>query len=809
MERYIRFIVARRYWVVVATVVVTAFFAAQLSKLHLEIRRRANLPEAHPYVQVQNRITDLFGGEAIVIVGAASTRGTIYTPEFLSKVFRVCQRLRDTPGVIETSLFCMGAPYVKTVAAGPDESMDVRPLLEEPPSSAAQAEEIRRRVEADRFLRENLVSQDGTATVIVVEFDDRLNDKQIFALLDDILAPERDDSVRFALAGAPVLRAWLAKYTALIGILLPLAVVVIGLVHFEAFRTIQGMVLPLVTAVLSVVWSLGLMGLAGYPMDTWSALTPVVILAVAAGHAVQILKRYYEEYDIVRDSHEAIVRSIVAVGPVMIVASVIAAAGFASLTTFGITSVRVFGMLMASGILSALVVELTFTPACRALLPAPKLRETSREKAHGWLDRLLERLAGIVARHPRGVLVTAFGLFVLAVVGALRLQVDNSFRYWFAPSTQVRLDDAFLNEKLPGTASLRILVEGEREGVLKEPEVLRAMSDLEDFLAADPTLGGINSIAGHVKRMHQAMNHDDPAFYRIPDNARLISQYLLLYSMSAGPDSLSAFVDAGYQRAVIRALSKTDSAAYSHDLIARLRDFVDQRFRGLPVKVGLVGGTLGVQTAMNDTVVHDKIVNVIQIATIIFVLASLVLRSPVGGLFVLLPLTLAVAFNLGLMGWSGIWLDMTTAAITAMGVSIGADFAIYLIFRIREELRKRRDLHEAVRASLQTSGKAIFFVSSAVALGYMVLPFSGFSLWIRLGALTATIVAVSALGAVTIIPALSLIVRPKFLAASPGYGRISSEAEPLRSQAWERSLGRRAALSGGGARLFSAATMTS
>ncbi|MCX8072301.1 MAG: MMPL family transporter [Candidatus Binatia bacterium] len=777
VERYIRFIVARRYWVILTTVAVTAFFAAQLGKLHLEIRRRANLPEAHPYVQVQNRITDLFGGEAVVVIGAAATRGTIYTPEFLGKVFRVCQQLRDTPGVLQTSLFCMGAPYVKTVRAGADDSMDVQPLMEGVPTTSEEAEEIRRRVEADRFLRDNLVSHDGTATVIVVEFDDRLNDKQIFALIEQILAPERDDSVRFALAGAPVLRAWLAKYTALIGVLLPLAVVVIGLVHFEAFRTIQGMVLPLVTAVLAVVWSLGLMGLAGYPMDTWSALTPVVILAVAAGHAVQILKRYYEEFDLVRNSHEAIVRSIVAVGPVMVIASVIAAAGFASLTTFGITSVRVFGMLMASGILSALVVELTFTPACRALLPAPKLRETTREKTHGWLDQLLERLSNFVSQRPRTVLAIALALFIVAILGALRVQVDNSFRYWFSPATQVRLDDAFLNEKLPGTASLRILIEGEQEGVLKQPAVLQAISDLEDFLAADPTLGGISSIAGHVKRMHQAMNHDDPAFYRIPDNPRLISQYLLLYGMSAGPDSLSAFVDAGYQRAVIRSLSKTDTAAYSHALIARLRDFIEQRFRGLPVKVGLVGGTLGVQTAMNDTVVHDKIVNVAQIATIIFVLASLVLRSAVGGLFVLLPLSLAVAFNLGLMGWCGIWLDMTTAAITAMGVSIGADFAIYLIFRIREELRKLGDLHEAVRASLRTSGKAIFFVSSAVALGYMVLPFSGFSLWIRLGALTATIVAVSALGAVTIIPALSLIVRPKFLAASPGCGRVSAQAE--------------------------------
>lgn len=778
MERYIRWIVTNRVWVIVATLLVTVGAISEFRHLHLEIRRRANLPNEHPYVQVQNRITDIFGGEGIVVVGAQPTSGTIYTIEFLNKVFRVCDQLAKTPGVIPTNLFCIGAPHVKTIQSLGDD-MEVRPLLEAPLASQAEVEEMRRRIEADPLLRENLVARDGSATVLVVEFDDKLNDQQIFAKLDEVLAPERDASVRFALAGAPVLRAWLAKYTRLIGPLLLAAIVVIGLVHFEAFRTLQGMILPLVTAILSVIWALGIMGLSGQPMDTWSAMTPVVILAVAAGHAVQILKRYYEEFGIVRDSHEAIVRSIVAVGPVMIIASVIAAAGFASLASFGITSVRVFGLLMASGILSALVIELTFTPACRAMLPAPKIEETSRERSHGWLDRFLDRVARLVSRYPRRVLATAAVLFVGALLGAAQLRVDNSFRYWFAPSTQVRIDDAFMNEKLPGTASLRILIEGGEENVLKRPDVLAAMDDLEQFLASDPTLGAINSIVGRVKRMHQAMHGDDPAFYKVPDNERLIGQYLLLYSMSAGPDSLSAFVDANYQRAVIRALSKTDTAAYSRELIARLRAFVDQRFRGLPVEVGLVGGTLGVQTAMNDVVVHDKIVNMIQIATIIFILSTAALRSPLGGLFVLLPLSLAVAFNLGLMGWAKIWLDMTTAAITAMGVSIGADFAIYLIFRVREEMRKRGDFEQAVRAALQTSGKAIFFVSSAVALGYMILPLSGFSLWIRLGALTALIVSVSALAAVTLIPSLALLVRPKFMIAPRGGEAVVTQPRGL------------------------------
>jgi len=115
------------------------------------------------------------------------------------------------------------------------------------------------------------------------------------------------------------------------------------------------------------------------------------------------------------------------------------------------------------------------------------------------------------------------------------------------------------------------------------------------------------------------------------------------------------------------------------------------------------------------------------------------------------------------MGWAHVWLDMTSAAITSMGVSIGADFAIYLISRIREEGRSAGSLEQAIRASLRSSGKAIFFVSSAVALGYLVLLFAGFMIWTRLGILTALIVSVSALATLTVIPSLALIVRPRFL----------------------------------------------
>jgi hypothetical protein len=766
MQRYIRFIVRHRLAVVVGVLAVTGVLAAQLGRVHLDIRRRANLPDDHPYVQVQNRISDLFGGEAVVIIGVVANQGDIFSPALLGKVYRITERLRRAPGVIESSLFSVAAPYVKTVVNGPDETMDVRPLMSDAPTTAADAERVRAAVRGDQLFRGNLISADETSAVIVADFDERLKDGELAALIEQIVGPERDGTVRIAVAGAPILRAELARYTAMMAVLFPIAVLVIGLVHYEAFRTVQAMLLPLVTALLSVVWALGIMGWLGQPMDTWSAMTPVLILAIAAGHAVQILKRYYEEYARTRDNADAVVRSIVAVGPVMLMAGCIAAAGFASLMTFGITSVRAFGLLLASGIISALIIEMTFTPACRCLLPAPRGREMRRESSERWLDRGLDRLGRLLVARPKRVLAGTAVVVVLSLIGATRIDVDNSIRLWFSPRTQVRIDDALLNEKLPGTASLRILVEGREDDVLLQPAVLQAMSDLEVEMLRDPRIGGVTSIADHVARMNQAMHDGDPSAHAIPADSQAIGEYLFLYGMSAGPDGLSAFVDPAYRRAVIRALSKTDSAAFSRDLLQRLQIYAAQRFHGLPVNVGIAGGTLGVQTAMNDLIVHEKILNILQVSAIIFLLCALVLRSIVGGLFVLAPLAVAVVVTFGVMGWSGVWLDMSTAAITAMGVSIGADFAIYLLFRIREEWRRAESLESAILASIRTSGKAIFFVSSAIAVGYMVLALSGFSIWTRLGLLTATGVATSALATLAIIPAGALLFRPRFLSAA-------------------------------------------
>jgi hydrophobe/amphiphile efflux-3 (HAE3) family protein len=783
MERYARFIVRHNVGVLTFIAIVTALAVAQLPNLRFEIQRRAQLPQGHPYVRTHNDIADMFGGETTIVVGVMPRRGDIFTPTVLDKVQRITRNLERQPGVVPGSVLSIAAERVKSVRAT-DDGIDVHPFYVEIPNSPDAIRIIREEVRADSIFSKTLVGGDSRAAAIVADFDDRLTDSEIHRTVSQIVDPERDSEVAIAIGGAPLVRAYIAEYTKQMGYLFLIAVAIIGLVHFEAFRTLQAMLLPLVTALLSVIWTLGLLGASGEPLDTWTALTPIVILAVAAGHAVQILKRYYEEYDRGVPNREAVVRSLVTMGPVMITAGTIAAAGFASLMTFGVGTVRVFALTLALGILSSLVIEMSFIPACRALMRPRQARKRVLKGRSRLLERFLEGLARVVTRQPKRVLAITVILVGIAVFGVLRVRVNNSFHEWFPADSRLRTDDIQLNQRLAGTSTLYVLLQGQGEGDLLSPKVLEAVGDLEDWLKRQPNVGAAISVYDYVQRMHTVMTGATV----LPQDEALIEQYLFLYSMS-GPDELGSFLDGAHRNAVLRAYAKTDEAEYGTDLLLRLQQFARVRFEGLPVTVRFGGGALGVQSALNEVVVREKLVNILQVTFIIFLLSALAFRSIAGGILVITPLMISVTLIFGIMGFTNTWLSVGTATVSAMAVSIGADFAIYLIARIREEIGAGFAIDQAVVRGLRTAGGGVCFVASAVVLGYLVLSLSGFRLWVHLGVLTAMMIAVSALAALTIVPSLITIVRPRFLsvqsllrgdedAAKPGAATVTYALRP-------------------------------
>jgi hypothetical protein len=282
-------------------------------------------------------------------------------------------------------------------------------------------------------------------------------------------------------------------------------------------------------------------------------------------------------------------------------------------------------------------------------------------------------------------------------------------------------------------------------------------------------VGKTQSLVDFLKRMNKVMHADDPAYDVLPDTRDLIAQYLFLYSTSGDPGDFDSYVDYEYRAAVLWAYLKTDSTEYIETIIRDLKTFTAKTFpTGYRVSIG---GGMAQGAALNQVMVEGKLLNIGVVAASVYAISSLVLRSPLAGVFVVIPLALTVLANFGMMGLLGIRLDIGTAAVSGMAVGIGADYAIYLIYRLREEMRRHGELAVALRAALPTAGKAILYVALAVGSGYAMLMWNlDFRLHVRLGFLVALAMAVSSLAAVVLVPAAVAWFKPGFICVQPASG---------------------------------------
>lgn len=778
VERFARFIVERRHWVLAAVAIATLVLGLQLRSLSVIVDADELLPRGHAFVQVTERVQALFGNRFSVLIGITPKQGSVWTPETLSKVKRLTDALAATPGIKIGNLQSLAARTAKDIRDAPD-GLEVTPLLAAIPADTAAARLIAQRFANNPIYHNLFVSADERTAAVYVEFaKDPGGFSVITRKIDAAVAGIRDENTSVSIAGQPVFLAALERYSARMAWLLPIAVVVIGLIHFEAFRTVQGLVLPLATGALAVLWTLGLLTLSGGHLDPFNNVTPILILAVAAGHAVQVLKRYYEEFDnriaagaVDRRlaSRDAVAASLVRVGPVMMAAGSIAALSFMSLSLFGIEAIRSFGLFAGIGIILTVLIELSFTPALRAVLPPPRHRDAEAERRGTAWDRLALAIGKEVAAPAgrRRIFVAWAVMALLLGGGASMVRIDNSLRNFFGAGTAERQADRTLNAALAGTNNFFVLVEGRHEDAIKDPAVLRAMEATQRFLAAQQDVGATVSIVDILKQINRGMNGGAADAYRLPSDRDLVSQYLLLYAMSGDPADFETLVDYPYQNAVIRAFVKTDSSALVEKLNERLKPVIAANF---PSSVTVrLGGSVTEPAAMNEEVVRGKLVNIAQITIVVFCVSALLFRSPLLAALILVPLAATVLAVFGAMGWSGVPLQIATATISALAIGVGADYAIYLGWRLREELRKGTPERLAVLAAYGGAGKAILFVASAVAGGFAVLALSlDFKIHLWLGLLVALSMVVAALSSLTLFGALLLTIRPRVIFGERG-----------------------------------------
>jgi predicted RND superfamily exporter protein len=760
MTNFIKKIIDIRILVIFTMLMITLLAGFFTTNLRIVIDPMAILPASHPFVASKLQLENIFSEHYSFVVAIEPKSGNPLDPVVLQKIQRITSELKKDSGLVKSTLLSVASQNAKAILDNGGESFEVRPLH----TVLNQPEKLRAWLDSNPIYRNAIVSPDYKALTVLAQFKpDPQGYGAILKRIQPIVDKERDDSMNIYLSGHVNFLGQIELYSERMVILVPIAIVLIALLLFSAFGSLQGLLLPLLTANLALIWVLGIMGASGIPLDVFNATTPILILAIAAGHAVQMLKRYYEEYERLRletdltpkEANElAVINSVSKVGKYMIAASVIAAMGFLSLTIFEIKTVKIFGIFTGLGILSALLIELTFMPALRSWLKPPVLKPKKHSRS------LWNFIINFIAKNAPTKRFAIFWIVAIAVVmvGIGQVKIENSNKANFAEWTTVRQDDAFINQQLGGTQTFYIMIDtGQVDGV-KNPAVLNAMATLQKRLIGMDGVGKTVSLVNFITRMHQVMRGTDSK--DLPETAETVGQYLLLYSMSGDPDDLKSYVDFNYQRANMKVFVKKDDSAFIMNLVEQTQAIAKELFpQGVTLQFG---GGVAEAAALNEVLVHDKLLNIAQIIGVVFIASSLLFRSVLAGFLVLLPLVMTVIFNFGLLGWLDIPLNIPTSLISAMAVGIGADYAIYLISRYREEYQ--RDPKTALTNTLNSAGKACLYVASAVAIGYGVLALSfGFKVHQWLALLIACAMFISVFAALTLIPAILQRFQPNFI----------------------------------------------
>lgn len=775
MRSYAEWLIHHRMKVIVIIVMLTIFLGYQLTKLELENSPDIWQPQDHPIIKTTRLLERIFGGRNYTIIGITPKNGDVFQPAILTKVYNIQRGIEKIPGAVRHNIMSLAAKNAKAIT-GSQEGMEVHQMMERVPQTPKDIDRLRRDIENNPIYQKAIISADGKSVAITADFrvnEENANYTTLFDAIKKVVDKERDEQVDIYVGGLPYYLSLMEYYMMQMPAYFGVALLIIIVIQYLSFRTLQGMFLPTVTAVLSVVWALGFMGLRGMRLDAMNMNTPILIMAVTAGHAIQILKRYYEEYRKLRihSEHEAdrkkinnaaIIESIAQVGPIMIMAGFIAVVVFYSLKFTSISMTRRFGEFAATGILAGLITELTLIPTLRSFLKAPKLRSVDRENRSSLLDRMLTSLSNaLIGEKSVILLAVSAGLILLVFSGVLKIRKDDSLKQYYAPGTELRKDDAALNKTFAGTDSIALLVEGKESDSLKDPDVLRGMVALQTFLNEQANVGKTQSIADLIKRMNRAMHGDDAAYDKIPDSRELVAQYLLLYSSSGDPQDFDSFVDSNYQKAVIWVYLKTDSTAYTVQLYAKAQRIIAENFpKDITVRIG---GSVPQAIAMDDVVIEEKLYNILQMGVVLFFLSSLILRSFVGGLFVVTPLIAVVMTNFGILGWFNIPLDVGSALAATLAIAIGADYELYLMFRLKEELAKTQNLKTALHDSFITAGKAIILAALSVAGGYSILLISDFGFYPRFATVVIATMVVSSLSAIVLLRSMMMVFKPRFI----------------------------------------------
>lgn len=778
-HRFAEWVIDHRRLAYVIFIIITIFFAFGVPKVKLQTIFSDLLPTDDPFVQIYKDHPN-FGNPLTMVIMVKRKHGTIYHADTLQKVWDLTRDIDLAPSVDHDQILSVATTKARYAEATPF-GIDSKPLMgDTPPKTAAEIAEFRKRVDKSANVRVFMVSPDDSSTLIFATFIERNVDYgKTFEYVQNLVESARDVNHDVYLTGQPALIGWVYRYEWQMAAIFALALAALLLALIFYMRNIVGVLTPIITSATAAIWAFGFVGWLHISIEPLLMVVPLLLTARSFSHSVQFTERFYEVYAQTQDRVQAakitmrvmMVPSVLSILTDVLGIAIVIAAPIPAMVRHAIFCGMWAVWLIPTGVV---LISLLL-----ATLPAPKnvasIVSSSRTTGfHAWLYKLLKRIAIITtgANARRTACVVAVGA-VVAIFTAAQIKIGNPVEgtnlLWHDSefNTAVRQIDSHF----PGTNTLEIVLEAkdpkDPSWTAQQIDTVNTMLELQDSLenSTFPPIATL-SFGDFMLEANRLYNGGDPRWAPIDNSQPAASAAAMATMMGSSAENFNQVMSFDAQQSAVSLWYKNNKQETVDKALASARAAVKKvgvDHKGFRVRLGT--GIIALQEAVNQVVQRYHHLIVLVLDVIIFIMFSIAYRSLVAGAILLVPVNLSNFCMIACMHLLGVGLDVNSMIVAAIGLGVGIDYGIYLLSRICEEYHLQHgDWQAAVSSSLQTTGKAITFTASIMAIGILPLYlFSGLKFVADMGLLIMAIMGINMLMSLIVLPLLVSLIQPNFV----------------------------------------------
>lgn len=733
-----------------------------------------------PALLIYENYKKQFGRDEQIVL--AIKNKNLFSLDFLNKLKTIHEEIEKNVPNIEK----VKSLYNVRNTKGTEEALSTKELLVNMPKNREELELIKKDAINSHLYKNLYLSSDREMTTIMIKLSTYKSSKKESASLENYLsefeedtedlsqrefltAKEIDESLKklylivdkykkdgldIYLAGTPIiLDALKSQMRNDMKLFMKIDFLIIIVLLFIIFKRVSAVLYPLLIIGLSLLFTIGIMGLTGVNFKLPTQIIPSLLITVSVSASVHILSLFFDKFNNISNRREAIIYAFEHSGVPIIMTSITTAIGIGAFFNSKVSPISDLGFFAFLGVLVSLCLTLILLPVLLSITP---LKPKKRVRL-SFFNLLMKKLASFNVRYYKSIVIFSTVLVFFSLFISSKIVLSHNPLNWFQANNEHRISTQVIDEKMHGSTTIEVIVDTRLPNGWKDKKRLEALNQLskklETYVDKYLYIGKVISIATILKESNRALHENKEKYYTIPKNSNLISQELLLFE-SSGSDDLKDFVDTQFTKTHITIMLPWTDSMKSVDVIKYIQTEFEKSF---PKDTILITGMKPLLVETFSQAINSSVISYITSFILITFVMIIILGSIRIGLLSMIPNLVPIILGLFLMYRFHIPLDMFTLLIGSIAIGLAVDDTIHFFHNFKRMYLETEDIEKAIEETFLTTGKAMSITTIILAMGFYMYLFADMVAVQNFGFLTGSVIILALFSDIFLAPALMII----------------------------------------------------